>query len=136
MKHIVSKILHQSRYDGFVRFIDGNRFNYIRNNIEPVNFKQAIKSIGSSDVTDWDANLSSVERENVLTKRDIFDETLARVLECRGDIAAVGCLNLTSSVNVPDKFKNNKCTQNCIQICNQTHSKTFIKMCNKDIFLL
>lgn len=117
MKHIVSKILHQAKYDGFVRFIDGNRFNYIRHNIEPVSFKQAIKSIGSSDITDWDANLNSIEKQNVLFKRELFDETLAKTLGYRG--IASSCLGLNAS----DTYKKYKCTQNCTQLCNQKNSK-------------
>lgn len=137
MRHIVAKILHQSKYDGFIRFIDGNRMNYYRKNIEPITLKQAIKSIGTKDITDWDANLNSTERLNVLLKRDDFDDTLVNILAQRGEFVAIKCMGLQlNSTIIPPEAKNYKCLENCDQICNKKLVKLHAKTCNSDMFLL
>lgn len=80
MRQIIVKILHQSRYDGFIRFIDGNRMNYCRKNIEPVPFCYAIKSIGTKDITDWDACLTKDERDKILKNKQEFDHEVKKYM--------------------------------------------------------
>lgn len=77
-KHIVSKIFHQAKYDGFIRFKDGNRVNYCHNNLESIKFSIAIKSIGTNSITDWDAYLTKCEKELVLNNRNNFIDHLIK----------------------------------------------------------
>jgi hypothetical protein len=77
-KHIISKILHQAKHDGFIRFKDGNRINYAYNNLESIKFSIAIKSIGTKSTTDWDAYLTKCEKELVLKNRNIFIDHLIK----------------------------------------------------------
>jgi hypothetical protein len=136
MRHIASKILYQARYDGFIRFIDGNRMNYYRNNIEHIPFKEAFNSIGTKNITDWDANLNSGERLNVLLKRDEFYDSMARLLADNGEFDVIKCLNIGSMLNLNQDEKNYICDDRCRNICSKKHLNYDIKTCNVDIFSL
>lgn len=77
MNRIISKMLYQAKYDGFIHFIDGNSRNYCRKNIRAIPLSEAMKSIKDSRfVTDWDANLSRHDKINVLTNKNEFMKVL------------------------------------------------------------
>lgn len=77
MNNIVSKIIHQAKYDGFVHFIDGNSRNYCRKNIRNIHLAEALKSIkNASFVTDWDCNLNRQDKIHVLSNKDDFLKVL------------------------------------------------------------
>lgn len=136
MRSIVSKILYQARYDGFVRFVDGNRMNYMNNNVQAINFKEAINSIGTRNITDWDANLNSSDRLQVLLHKDDFLHSMASVLKENGEYEVIKCLNINSNIKLPDNVKNFKCDDKCDKVCNKVIYNYDFKTCNRDIFLL
>jgi hypothetical protein len=136
MRHIASKVLYQAKYDGFIRFVDGNRMNYFRNNIESICFKEAFNSIGTRNITDWDANLNSSERLNVLLKKPEFDDAMAKILSENGDFQIIKCLNIHSNVTFPQDFSYNPCEKDCRNLCSKTTVEYERKTCNRDIFLL
>jgi len=75
LRIIAMKFVDQAKHEGFVRFKDGNRINFCRNNIEKISLKTAMNSIGSSNIiTDWDATLNSDERKLVKNNREEFME--------------------------------------------------------------
>lgn len=136
MRHIASKILYQAKYDGFIRFIDGNRMNYINNNIQAITFKEAFDSIGTRNTTDWDANLNSSDRLKVLLHRDEFNYAMATLLKDNGELKVIKCLNIDSNIELPDDVKKLNCNNNCENVCNKTIYNYDFKTCNRDIFLL
>ncbi|MEX0597038.1 MAG: hypothetical protein WD512_11115 [Candidatus Paceibacterota bacterium] len=61
MRNIVIKVFDQAKYDGFVRFKDGNPINFSRYNLEKINFRNAVHSINTDVITDWNASLNKKE---------------------------------------------------------------------------
>lgn len=72
MRRIVLKLIHQAKYDGFIRFKDGNPINFSRYNLEKVDFNYAVRSINTNIVTDWNASLDAKETTFVKQNKDDF----------------------------------------------------------------
>lgn len=72
MRRIVLKVVDQAKYDGFIRFKDGNPINFSRFNLEKIDFNHAISSINTDVVTDWNASLNAKETNFVKQNKASF----------------------------------------------------------------
>jgi len=72
MRKIVLKVFDQAKYDGFIRFKDGNPINFSRCNLEKIDFDNAILSINTNVVTDWNASLNAKETNFVKQNKSRF----------------------------------------------------------------
>jgi hypothetical protein len=71
-RDIIMRFVIQSKCDGFIRFKDGNRVNYCRNNIEKITTQTALNSINSNEVTDWDVSFNNDERTIIKNNKNLF----------------------------------------------------------------
>jgi hypothetical protein len=73
MRVIAYKMITHARMVGYIRFIDGNKLNYNKNNLERVDFNHVLNDIlDKKDSTNWDIVLSEPERKYIKTNSNDF----------------------------------------------------------------
>lgn len=73
MRIIAYKMVTHARMVGYIRFIDGNKLNYNKNNLERVDFNHVLNDIlDNKDSTNWDIVLSEQERKYIKKNSNDF----------------------------------------------------------------
>ena len=73
MRVIAYKMITHARIVGYIRFIDGNKLNYNKNNLERVDFNHVLNDIlDKKDSTNWDIVLSEPERKYIKNNSNEF----------------------------------------------------------------